>query len=194
MYLSSPFFLMNFTTTKHIFVLFFVFFFTVSQATRFVELLYKFKYVEAKAEYDAHRGHFCVHDVKEIKDCALNNLTDESLNQEAFVNCVTGKGFHEILANEAAKIPVHLFENDIQVINEFNHAYTAALNNYVRALDAKYEGTRQKVPKLDFRFNWIPWVILLVAFGIVYGLNNRKMSSSETQPQESTDNSIYEKV
>lgn len=187
---------MNFTSTRtvrNILTLLFLFF-TLSEAS-FIQLVDKFKYVEAKAEYTAHGGDDCVHKAQEVKACGMKNLANGVLDQAAFKECVIGLGLHEKLATEAAKIR---FVDNMN-IREFNIEYTAALHSYIRALDNEYNGKGTEIEyKLIFHFNWLPWALLIAAIAVVYWLNTKKeqpkISSGKSQPQDRTAASIYEDV
>ena len=152
-----------------------------------VTLNHKFKSAQAKAEYLKSGGHDCVHKAPQVQICGMtafsHNRDTESLEtkQAAYLNCLNGLHLHEYLVDYAEKIqPEFFYDNEA-----FKFVYMGVLKNYVRALDQKYRETGQGPAiksSLVFHFSWLPWIVLLAAFGIIYGLN-RVDKASPSQPQ-----------
>lgn len=136
-------------------------------------LSYTFKTKEALDEYDRNGGHDCVQKAPLVQSCMENNKN----NSEEYISCLKRLKFNEDLFEKLKDIPHN--EN-------FTSNYNKALIKYVQAIDEKYAHLSSP-SKLVFKFDWIPWALLILAFLIVYLINRKKpvkrVSKSSQDPK-----------
>ena len=156
--------------------------FSVTQAIPGIEHDYIFKHPKAEKEYEDEMGKFIVHKAPRVKECWTKSSAMESLDEtgkkDAYEECLKSLNLHDSFVTEVKKIPANAFDSAVA----FNSAYHTALLDYAKALDEKYKDSA--IHGYTFEFNWIPWAIILVAFGIIYGFNTWKQQQSvrETLP------------
>lgn len=120
----------------------------------------------------------CVHRADDVRDCGRVYLMNPAnINREGYLQCIMAIGLPPDFVTEISS----LTSNDFISRDYFIPAYNRKLQNYVKALDAKFTATVKPDDKKTwvFEMNFLAIGLLVVAALGVYLINKKGVRNGE---------------
>lgn len=138
-----------------------------------VQLLYKFKSQNAKAEYIKSNkfqelDDICVHWAPKVHSCGRQHLSEVN-NIFNFKSCIEAIGFDKAFEEEI----INMVQSDFISPAHFEKVYNQKLIDYVKKIDSRFEETsKDEDIKLVFEWNLLA-IGLLILSGVAVTLINK---------------------